>query len=110
MKKVFSMLAILLLCFSLPVNASASSVPYAIAQPYYEKSDTAMSKLDIKGVIADCESYILGDANVVKITATQYLQKQGFLWIWSTYDGAEWKKNGVHKFVGYVQHTRVAVK
>lgn len=33
-----------------------------------------------------------GDPNVVEITAEQYLQKQGFLWIWSTYDGAEWTK------------------
>jgi len=29
---------------------------------------------------------------VVKIVAEQYLQKQGFLWIWTTYDGAEWIK------------------
>lgn len=92
MKKAFSMLAILLLCFLLPVKANASTVSFAVAQPYYEKASSARSELFISGTTVTCESSVRGDSNVVKITATQYLQKQGFLWIWSTYDDTEWKK------------------
>lgn len=92
MKKVFSMLAILLLCFSLPVKASANTVSFAVAQPYYEKANDARSVLSISGTTAACESYIMGNPDVVEITATQYLQKQGFLWIWSTYDNTTWTK------------------
>ncbi len=92
MKKVFSMLAILLLCFSLPVRASANTVSFSMAQPYFEKANDARSELSLSGTTVVCESYIMGNPDVVEITATQYLQKQGFLWIWSTYDGAEWTK------------------
>lgn len=81
-----------MLCFSLPVRASASTVSFAVTQPFYEKAKDARSGLSISGTTADCESYIMGNPDVVKITATQYLQKQGFLWTWSTYDGAEWTK------------------
>ena len=92
MKKVFSLLAILLLCFSLPVKASASAVSFDVVQPYYEKAFDAKSRLFISDTTATCRSEVKGDSDVVKITATQYLQKQGFLWIWSTYDDAEWTK------------------
>ena len=92
MKKVFSILAILLFCFSLPMKASARTVPTSIAQPYYEKAGDAKSNLYIDGTTATYKSDVMGDSDVVKIVAEQYLQKQGFLWIWTTYDGAEWTK------------------
>jgi len=90
MKKVFSVLAILLLCFSIPVRASA--VTLGVVQPYYEKANEVLSELNINGTTATCKSLVDGYPDVVEITAEQYLQKQGFLWIWSTYDGAEWTK------------------
>lgn len=92
MRKVFSMLAILLLCFSLPVTARADTVSSYSVVPYFEVTDNAYLELVIKGTSATCESSVKGEPNVVTITAEQYLQKQGFLWIWSTYDDAEWTK------------------
>ena len=92
MKKVISLMMTLLLCFSLSVAASAQTVPTGIVQPYYEKAIDATSELYISGTTATCKSTIQGDSDVTKIVAEQYLQKQGFLWIWTTYDGAEWTK------------------
>lgn len=92
MKKVFSVLTVLLLCFSLPVTASASTVSSGVAQPYCEKATRTDARLYIDGTTAKCESLTNGYSDVVEITANQYLQKQGFLWIWSTYDDAEWTK------------------
>ena len=80
------------MCFSFPVTASAQTIPTSIVQPYYEKAVDAWANLSISGTTAACKSYIMGNSDVVKITAEQYLQKQGFLWSWSTYDGAEWTK------------------
>ena len=92
MKKVFSVLAILLLCFSLPVKASASVISVAMVQPYYEKASNASSELFINGQTATCRSSVKGYSDVVEITAVQTLEKQGFLWIWSTYDNTTWSK------------------
>ncbi len=92
MKKVFSVLAVLLLCFSVPVTASASTVTFGLVQPYFEKADIAISELIINGTTATCESLVEGHSDVVKITAVQYLEKQGFLWIWGTYDDTTWTK------------------
>ncbi len=92
MKKVFSVLAVLLLCFSVPVTASASTVTFGLVQPYYEKARDATSELYISGTTATCESSVKGDSDVVEITAVQYLEKQGFLWIWGTYDDTTWTK------------------
>ncbi len=92
MKKVFSVLTVLLLCFSMPVTANASTVSFGVAQPYYEKATRTDARLYIDGTTAKCESLTNGYSDVVEITADQYLQKQGFLWIWSTYDDAEWTK------------------
>ncbi|MBD5111392.1 MAG: hypothetical protein HDT42_02480 [Ruminococcaceae bacterium] len=92
MKKVISLMMTLLLCFSLSVTASAQTVSTGIVQPYYEKAKVATSELYISGTTATCKSTIQGDSDVTKIVAEQYLQKQGFLWIWTTYDGAEWTK------------------
>lgn len=92
MRKVFSMLVVLLLCFSIPVRASASVVPTGTVQPYYEKAVDTKSELSINGTTATCKSSVDGHSDVVEITAVQYLEKQGFLWIWSTYDDASWSK------------------
>lgn len=92
MRKVISILMCLLMCFSLSVTASAQTIPTGIVQPYYEMANEPTSTLSISGTTAICESYIKGYSDVVKITAVQTLQKQGFLWSWSKYDGAEWTK------------------
>ncbi len=92
MKKVVSVLAILLLCFLMPVRTSASTVSFGIVQPYYEKAVEAVSELSINGTTATCRSSVDGYPDVVEITAVQYLEKQGFLWIWGTYDDTIWTK------------------
>ncbi len=92
MRKVISLLMSLMMCFSLPATASAQTVSLGIVQPYYEKAYNAWTELSINGTTADLASNVRGYSDVVKITAEQSLQKQGFLWIWSTYDGAEWTK------------------
>ncbi len=92
MKKVFSVLAVLLLCFSVPVTASASIVPVSVVQPFLEIVNDAQSKLYINGTTATCKSPVYGHSEVVEITAVQYLEKQGFLWIWGTYDNTTWSK------------------
>lgn len=92
MRKVISMLMCLLLCFSFSVTASAKIIPTNVVQPYYEKASEAKSELIINGTTAICESTLKGKSNVTKIVAAQTLEKQGFLWIWSTYDGTEWTK------------------
>lgn len=92
MKKVFSVLSILLLCFSMPVRTSASTVPLGVVQPYYEKAAGTDLRLYINDATATCRSSVDGCRDVVEITAVQYLEKQGFLWIWSTYDDTTWTK------------------
>ncbi len=92
MKKVFSVLAILLLCFSMPVTTSASVVQIGVVQPYLEIANEAESRLSINGTTAICENSVKGHSDVVEITAVQYLEKRGFLWIWSTYDDTTWSK------------------
>lgn len=91
-RKAVSFLISLLMFFSFSVPANAQTVSVGVAQPYYEEATDVKSLLYINGTTATCKSKIVGEADVVKITATQYLQKQGFLWIWTTYDGAEWTK------------------
>ena len=90
MKKVISVLMCLLLCFTFSVTASAETIPTKTAQPYYEMAFIAESKLSINGTTAICESILRGDPNLIKIVAVQTLEKQGFLWIWDTYDDTEW--------------------
>lgn len=90
MRKVISLLMSLLMCFSLSVPASAQTVPTGIVQPYYEIAKKATSELYISGTTAICESSAKGESDVVKIVAVQTLEKQGFLWIWSTYDNTTW--------------------
>lgn len=92
MRKIILILICLLMCLSLPVTASAQTFQTSIAQPYYEKAGDATSTFAISGTTATCKSTVRGNSDVVKIVAEQTLQKQDFLWIWSTYDGAEWTK------------------
>lgn len=74
-----------------PTVQAMAAEPYSIVSPLYEIAERESTNLQINGSSAVCKSNILR-SNAVKITATQYLQKQGFLWIWTTYDGAEWTK------------------
>lgn len=90
MKRLISVLTAVLMCFSLSVTASAASI--GIVQPFYEKAKEAKSELSINGTTAICESTARGNSDVVEITVDQYLQKQGLLWIWSTFDDAEWSE------------------
>lgn len=59
--------------------------------PLYEIASNTYVDLTITGSSAVCSSTVQ-QSNAVKITAEQYLQKHVFLWIWNTYDGAEWTK------------------
>ena len=79
MCKVISLLMSLLMCFTLSVTASAQTVLIIIAQPYYEKASKAVSELLTSSKTADCESYVRGNSEVIKITVEQYLRKLGFL-------------------------------
>ncbi len=92
MKKIISLLMSLMMCLSLSATVSAQAIPVNFIQPYYELAMDAKSYLDISGTTATCISQTDGMSGVVKIVIDQYLQKQGFLWIWSTYDGAEWSE------------------
>lgn len=92
MKKVFSLMMSLLLCFSFPVTASAKAVLVDAVQPLYEMANEATSTLSINGTTATCKSTLSGNSDVTKIVAVQTLEKQGFLWIWGTYDDTTWTK------------------
>ena len=80
------------LCITPVTQANAAAAePYSIVSPLYEIAGDTYSDLYINGASATCSSNIQ-KSSAVKITAEQYLQKQGFLWIWGTYGGAEWTK------------------
>ena len=61
------------------------------ASPMYAIAFDARSNLTIDGTRANCQSYARGE-DAVKITATQTLQKNVFLFYWSDYDNASWTK------------------
>lgn len=82
-------LSAVLLCLAPAKQVTAAAEPYSIVLPLYDIGYGAYSNLCISGSTASCESHVTGDS-AVTITVEQYLQKQGILWIWSTYDGAEW--------------------
>lgn len=92
MKKVLTLILTLLLCFMFSATASAKTASSYVVQPYYEKAQEAKSILNINGTDAICESSLAGDPDVIKIVAVQTLEKQGFLWIWGTYDDTTWTK------------------
>lgn len=92
MKKVFSLMAAILLCFSFTVTASAKTVSEGVAQPLYDKASEAKSTLSISGTTATCKSTVDGKSDVKKIVAVQTLEKQRSLWSWDKYRDAEWTK------------------
>lgn len=92
MKKVISIMAALLICFSFSVPTSAVTVSFSAVQPFYEIANDAQSKLTVSGTTATCESTVFGDSDVTKIVAVQTLEKQDFLWFWGTYDNTTWTK------------------
>lgn len=92
MKKLMSLVLAFMLCFSFSVPAEAVSFPGGEVQPYDDIAGQTTSVLIVNGTTATCMSTCHGDSEVVKIVGEQYLQKEGFLWIWTTYDGAEWKE------------------
>lgn len=84
-------IAVILLCLAPTTQITAAAEPYSIVLPLYDIGYGACSDLCISGSTASCESRVTGDS-AVTITVEQYLQKQGILWIWSTYDDAKWTK------------------
>lgn len=85
---VGAVLSAALLCVTPVAQTTAAAEPYSIVSPLYEIAGNAWCDLTINSSTANCHS-LIDNSNAVKITAEQYLQKQGFLWIWTTYDGAE---------------------
>lgn len=92
MKKILSLLLCLVLCFSFSIAVSAEVLSTDAIQPYYDQAYTAKSELYINGSPATCTSISYGYSDVTKIIAVQTLEKQGFLWIWGTYDSTKWTK------------------
>lgn len=85
-KKLVSTVLVLVVLFSLCTTVFADYQLYDIAST----SDGSM--LNITGTTATCISKIsILDTNVSSVKITQTLEKQGFLWIWGTYDGP-WTK------------------
>ncbi len=85
MKKYISVVLALVVFFVCAVSA------YAIS---FLDMDSARksSILEISSTTATCQSsFIDGTGVVTRIKMTQTLEKQGFLWSWSTYAG-EWTK------------------
>lgn len=84
----------MLLCTNLSVSAYADTT-YSFVEsevaPAYESAYSVTGSLTISGTTAYCTSSGKGP-DIVSITVEQTLQKQGFLWIWSTY-GARWTKS-----------------
>lgn len=84
----------MLLCTNLSVSAYADTT-YSFVEsevaPAYESAYSVTGILTISGTTAYCTSSGKGP-DIVSITVEQTLQKQGFLWIWSTY-GARWTKS-----------------
>ena len=85
MKKYISVVLALVVFFVCAVSA------YAIS--FLDMDSARISSiLDISSTTATCQSsFIDGTGVVTRIKITQTLEKQGFLWSWSTYAG-EWTK------------------
>ncbi len=78
------------LCFT-PVQTAIAAEPYSIIAPLYDIAGNAWCNLRIDASNAYCKSSV-DNSSAVKITAVQTLERQGFLWIWSTYDNTTWTK------------------
>lgn len=101
-----ALLSAVMLCLT-PTAQAAAVETYSIVSPLYDVSDYAYSTLSISGTSASCSSRVLR-SDAVEITATQYLQKQGFLWIWTTYDSTKWTKT-VSTNVIYMSNTKTGL-
>lgn len=94
-KKIIALFAVLV-CFVTGFNGvvyADATVPVindGISLQYEIAMDVA-SALSITNGTATCVSYANG-ISTVRISVEQYLQKHWALWIWNTYDGAEWRK------------------
>lgn len=58
-------------------------------KPRYSIEANTYTDLSINGGKASCYSFVEAE-KVQKIVGKQTLQKQGFLWTWSTVSGATW--------------------
>ncbi len=69
---------------------AAESLSYAqTVKPRYSIEANTYTDLSISGGKASCYSFVEAE-KVQKIVGKQTLQKQGFLWTWSTVSGATW--------------------
>lgn len=86
MKKVISVILVLMLCMTFSLVASAQVDLYAVG------SIKRTSELYISTTTATCTStYSDLSGNTAQVAIEQSLEKQGFLWSWTTYAG-EWSK------------------
>lgn len=83
------LLTAVVLCTSFMVSAFAATPVENEISPYYEIAGMLQSNLSISGQTAYCTSEGSG-TDAVKITVEQYLEKQGFLWLWFGVDDASW--------------------
>ena len=82
MKKLLSIILVIAVVLSLCTTVFASYQTYDIGGVAEESS------LIIEGTTAICTSEATWfDKDVASFKITQSLEKQGFLWIWSKYDG-----------------------
>ena len=109
MKKVISIMAALLMCFSFSVPLSAATVSFNMVQPLYDLANDAQSKLTISGTTATCKSTVIGDSGVTRIVAVQTLEKQNFLWFWETYDNTTWT-NTVYSNTLVMSNTKTGIE
>ncbi|MCH5203652.1 MAG: hypothetical protein J1F03_02835 [Oscillospiraceae bacterium] len=97
MKKIAVFMSLVLMLFSMPLTTYAESVaPCAAsappATPNWKLGVSVTSGLVINGTDATCFSIVAGASSVTSITVEQYLQKEGFLWIYYSYDAdSEWE-------------------
>ncbi|MGN1118712.1 MAG: hypothetical protein ACI4Q4_00040 [Oscillospiraceae bacterium] len=86
MKRYISVVLALVVFFICAVSAFAAASTWDIG------SATKSSTLNISSTTATCKSeYSDRTGSTTRVEITQTLEKQGFLWIWSTYAG-EWTK------------------
>lgn len=107
MKKIAMLMSLVFMLFAMPLTSYAESVsPCAAstqpATPNWKLTVDATGGLVIDGTTAECVSIITGLSSVTSITVEQYLQKEGFLWIYFSYDDtSEWKTTVNGKSVSF---------
>ncbi len=87
MKKLISLLLVMVLCYTLCISAYAEASVYAIG------TASRSSMLSISSTTATCKSTYTDTSNeTAKVVITQSLEKHsGWFWIWDTV-GGEWTK------------------